>query len=263
MIASVNEIALESIELRPDGDTRMINFDHVFEIALSIHEVGLIEPIVVDRHHSLIAGAHRLWALKLLNMQTRGQTINRFKAMARHMGGLDGYKKIHRKLDENIQRLPLEVTYNFERVPVRVYDFDVQENIDQALQIEISENAQRRDYTSEEVLSLYHLLITKGFTDSRGRPKQGQRPVKPMIATIIGQSVRTVKRKLDQSMAEQTATPKQILRAEVLKTVKSITRLNKVLKNLSPQVKAGLCHSIEGQYIIEELYETLSEFIDD
>jgi hypothetical protein len=44
---------------------------------------------------------------------------------------------------------PLEVTYNFERVPVRVYDFDVQENIDQALQIEISENTQRRDYTSE------------------------------------------------------------------------------------------------------------------
>ena len=258
--SNVDEIPLPLIQDRADGYTRAVNFDHIFEIARSIHEVGLIEPIVVDQGYLLLAGAHRLWALKVLNLQTREQSIQDLREKANQLNDIRHFKRFHRTLNHQIQSLPRQTKFDFDRIPVRIYEIDSSKDTDQALQIEITENTQRRDYTSEEVLSLYNLLISKGYTDQRGRPKEGEKPVKAMIATIIGQSTRTVKRKLDQSKALEHATPEERHQAEVLKMIRYLSRINQSLQTLEPEIKVSLIQSIKGRAIISKLTQTLHTF---
>ena len=45
---------------------REVQSGDVKELADSIAEVGLINPIMVDQSHTLIAGLHRLEAMKML-----------------------------------------------------------------------------------------------------------------------------------------------------------------------------------------------------
>jgi len=80
-----------------------------------------------------------------------------------------------------------------------VLDFDSDGDPRRALAVEAAENAQRRDYTPTEVLALYERLVASGFTTRRGKPKEGEKPARPAIASIIGRSVRTVNRMLKQA----------------------------------------------------------------
>ena len=63
MKIQVNEIQVR--EGRRELDT-----DHVRELADSIRELGLLNPITVDKDHFLIAGLHRLEAVKLLEWRS-------------------------------------------------------------------------------------------------------------------------------------------------------------------------------------------------
>ena len=75
---------------------------------------------------------------------------------------------------------------------------------------------------SRIVMDLYDTLIRKGYVDPPGRPRKGQKAVKPMIATIIGQSLRTVRRKLNQAQKMKEATPQDLLHQNVKKMVKKM-----------------------------------------
>ncbi|MBK8185612.1 MAG: ParB N-terminal domain-containing protein [Candidatus Competibacteraceae bacterium] len=66
-------LPLTSIQPRPGGDSRLLKPDHILNLAESIVAVGLVEPPTVDCRGRLLAGAHRVAALRLLQADTRAR----------------------------------------------------------------------------------------------------------------------------------------------------------------------------------------------
>lgn len=87
MKIQVNEIQVR--EGRRELDT-----DHVRELAESIKELGLLNPITVDKDHFLIAGLHRLEAVKLLEWPEVECTVS----------SLEGLQAELAEIDENLVR---------------------------------------------------------------------------------------------------------------------------------------------------------------
>ncbi|MBW4474783.1 MAG: ParB/RepB/Spo0J family partition protein [Stenomitos rutilans HA7619-LM2] len=158
-VASVNNavVPLEAIKPR-DADTRPLNPAHVAALAESIAALGLIEPLAVDKQGRLLAGGHRLAAI----LQLKETDLKTFK---QHFAT---------------------------GVPVRVMEFDATAEPSRALEIEIAENEQRRDYTPSEVRAIAERLRQAGYKDGKGRPKAGEKALAPALQTIIGKSRRTV-----------------------------------------------------------------------
>jgi hypothetical protein len=257
---AAEEWPLEEITPRAGGNTRPLAPKHVFGLAMTIHELGLIEPIVIDRDGRLIAGGHRLMAMKLLQIATRSSTIQRLKRVIKEDLGARDADQAHRELDQLREDLPSEPSIDPQRIPVRVFNFDSSQDIDRALEIEISENSHRRDYTSKEILRLYELLLSKGYTDQRGRPREGSRAAKPMLATLIGRSVRTVKRKLEEArMKEAQRGADHEPRQEALRVIKRMKGLTRALRRLSPEASAVVRASLEAQHYADALLIGLTE----
>lgn len=147
-------------------DTRSLKYQHVEDLMKSIAALGLLEPLVVDSRGRLLAGGHRKAAIYLLKKQ-----------------------------------MPIEYIEHFpnELVPVRVLGFDANQNGDLALQVEIAENEKRRDYTPAEVRTLAERLKSAGYIDTKGRPAIGEKPLRPALQVIIGKSIRTVQRYLNEN----------------------------------------------------------------
>lgn len=150
-------------------DTRELHDDHVAELAESIAVLGLLEPLVVDKRGRMLAGGHRKAAI--LEVKESNP-----KAYARH--------------------------FSEDLIPVRILDIDAEKDPELALQIEVSENEKRRDYTPAEVRSLAERLIDAGYVDVKGRPAKGGKALRPALEVIIGKSIRTVRRYLNQAIAE-------------------------------------------------------------
>lgn len=152
-----------------EDDTRDLNQSHVLALADSITILGLIEPLVIDEDGRLLAGGHRHAAIALL-------------------------------AEEN----PETYTELFpdHKVPVRIMGFSSAEDPNRAIEIEISENELRRDYSKAEVLAIAEKLRDAGYKDTPGRPRKGEKRLKPALSTIFGKSIRTVERYL----AEKTPT---------------------------------------------------------
>jgi ParB family transcriptional regulator, chromosome partitioning protein len=150
---------------RPHADTRELNVEHVQELADSIAAVGLIQPLAVDKSGHLLAGGHRRAALHLLKQQDP-------ECFAKHFAG--------------------------DQIPVRVFEFRAKDEPGRAIEIEAAENEKRRDYTREEVLALAERLKAAGYRDKPGKPKAGEKSLRPAIGLIIGKSARTVRRYLNE-----------------------------------------------------------------
>jgi N6-adenosine-specific RNA methylase IME4/ParB-like chromosome segregation protein Spo0J len=87
------DIPVSKIKL-PKKRLRQVSKDKVRELAESISQVGLLQPIVVDKSNSLVSGMHRLEAHKLLkikNISVRVIDFNKFK-------------KTLSEIDENLKR---------------------------------------------------------------------------------------------------------------------------------------------------------------
>jgi len=160
-----SSLPLDSISDRPGGDTRPLNQRHVEALAESIATLGLIEPLVVDEAGRLLAGGHRRAALLLLQMQNP-------EAFAKHFPST--------------------------RIPVRVMPFDAAEDPALALEIEVTENEQRKDYSPAEVRKVADKLREAGYRDASGRPKKGEKTLKPALTVIFGKNIATVRRYLNQ-----------------------------------------------------------------
>ena len=158
-------VALDEIKDRK-VDTRDINQKHVAQLAESIGELGLLEPLVVDSRLRLLAGGHRLAAMQQL---------------------------IQEDPDKYAQQFPDRL------IPVRVMPFDADEEPDRALQCEVAENEKRRDYTSKEVRSLAERLLESGYIQRKGRLKEGEKALVPALRVIVGKSRATVMRYLSES----------------------------------------------------------------
>lgn len=161
-------IQLDEIKDRPHGDTRDLRQSHINELADSIEAVGLIQPLAVDSANHLLAGGHRRAALE----QLQETNIERFQEL-----------------------FPTGI-------PVKVFDFDALDDAGRATEIEIIENEKRRDYSKEEALAIADRLRKVGYEDVKGRPKKGQKPLKPALAAIIGKSKRYVQTLLNEGALE-------------------------------------------------------------
>lgn len=147
------ELPLEEIQPRPHASTRDLNPQHVKALAESIRALGLLEPLVVDRFGRLVAGAHRLAALRSLAVSGDWPTS----------------------------------------VPVRVLvKLDAASDARGALLVELAENEKRKDYSPSEVRALADRLRSAGFRDRGGRPRRGEKPLMPALEVAIGKSRRRI-----------------------------------------------------------------------
>lgn len=153
---------LDDIGDRYSEDTRQLNQEHVDELEKSIAASNLIQPLALDSKGRLLAGGHRRAAL----LRLRENNLERFEELFST------------------------------GIPVRIFEFDSETEPDRAIEIEIRENEHRRDYTPSEVRELADRLRAAGYEDIQGRPKTGQKVLKPKLIEIVGKSKRTVERYL-------------------------------------------------------------------
>jgi len=151
------------------ADTRKIREKHVKALELSILAIGLIEPLVVDQDGVLLAGGHRKAAIANLRQD---ETL---------------FKKVFPN-----------------GVPVRVMPFSAADNPAKALQVEVAENEQRRDYTAKEIRSIAEQLKEAGFEELKGRPSKTQKPLMPALSAVVGKSVRQLRRIINEDQKSRT-----------------------------------------------------------
>ena len=193
--AAQSTMPLGKIRERP-SDTRELKAQHVTDLADSIAALGLLEPLVVDRQGRVLAGGHRKAAIQLLK---------------------DGEPSVYAKLFPN------------EGVPVRIMGFDAEAEPDLALQVEIAENEKRRDYTVGEARALAERLRAAGYVDVKGRPAKGEKALRPALEVIMGKSLRTVRRYLNEESTE-SVTPDLLSEQEETKaSIASLRRLRSEL----------------------------------
>jgi ParB family transcriptional regulator, chromosome partitioning protein len=192
-------MSLGQIQARQQ-DTRPLNVKHVESLAESIAVLGLIEPLVLDTQGQLLAGGHRLAAINLLKQSQPDRYAHQFPG---------------------------------DRIPIRVLPFSAAAEPELALQIEVAENEQRRDYTASEVRDLAHRLRSAGYVDVKGRPKKGQKALMPALAVVVGKHLRTVQRYLSDEAnpatlmlepPENSPSQKSATRVALLK--QSLAKLN-------------------------------------
>jgi ParB family transcriptional regulator, chromosome partitioning protein len=166
-------LALDAIADRPGGDTRLLNPNHVNALSESILVLGLISPLTVDRKGHLLAGGHRRAALIKISVEQPERFAEQFP----------------------------------QGIPVRVMDLDAQSDEVDALQIEVEENTQRRNFTAAEIREAAKRLENAGYTKLRGRPRPGQKSLKRELATVFRLSEDRIQRILNDSEQKGRRTP--------------------------------------------------------
>lgn len=182
--------------LERKSDTRELRPQHVTDIADSIAILGLLEPLVIDTRGRMLAGGHRKAAIELLK-----------------------------------ERDPSLYTMLFpnEQVPVRIMGFDAEAEPDLALQVEVAENEKRRDYTVSEARALAERLRSAGYVDVKGRPGKSEKALRPALEVIIGKSLRTVRRYLNEEAEESRTDVTLSSQGESQVSIKSLRRLQSEL----------------------------------
>ncbi|HEY9625820.1 MAG TPA: ParB/RepB/Spo0J family partition protein [Coleofasciculaceae cyanobacterium] len=214
-------LSLDAIKQR-DQDTRPLNPGHVESLAESIAVLGLIEPLVTDSQGRLLAGGHRLAAIALLKEKDPDAFMERFL---------------------NAQ------------IPVRMLPFDAEEDPDLALQVEVAENEKRRDYTPAEVKAVADRLRAAGYSDLKGRPRKGDKPMMPALQLIIGKSLRTVQRYLSEDEEQESKSMTDVVLLQQILTKlqkwqrihKPTTEAEQALAKLFPKVEKAISHVLEQE----------------
>ena len=231
-----------------------------------VEQVGTRPPNKSARHISegelyregyLLAGGHRLMALRVLNPSTREAAIQALISQERARAGSEGADRTRELIYELLEGIPLTSEVDFSQIPVRPFDFSSHQDHDRALEVEIAETAVRKDFSPQEIMSLYQCLLAKGYCDPVGRPRRGERAVKPIIASLLGISVRTVRRKLKQAQLEQNRSEREWTLDEVKKAICAARRAQRALSHLSAAAEHMLRSSIEWSVTREELLGTL------
>ncbi len=195
-------VSLSSIKER-EHDTRPCNPTHIENLRESIAVLGLIEPLVVDENHRLLAGAHRLKAIQSLK-ETQLKEYN--------------------------------LQFKNDLIPVRIMDFKADENPKRALEIEVAENEKRRDYTPKEVRELAERLKKSGYKSTRGKPKAGEKSLAPALQVIVGKSRASIVRYLSNQDKNLNASNDSFRKPE--KILKKLQRdLNSLQRTFSDSLE--------------------------
>jgi ParB family transcriptional regulator, chromosome partitioning protein len=166
-------VPLVSILDRFSDDARPINQRHVEALRESISVLGLISPLTVDNKFRLLAGGHRRVALQLLAESEPKQFAQLFP---------DG-------------------------IPVRVMDIDSAADAVSALQIEVEENTQRKNFTPAEIKEAATRLEAAGYQRLKGRPRKDQKSLKRELASVFRLSEDRIQKILNDSTSKGRRTP--------------------------------------------------------
>jgi ParB family transcriptional regulator, chromosome partitioning protein len=214
-------LLLSQIQQR-EQDTRALNPKHVEALVESIAVLGLIEPLVVDQSGTLVAGGHRLAALRRLQSDRPQNFRQHFP---------DG------------------------SIPIRMLLFKVEDDPELALQIEVAENEQRRDYTPGEIRAIADRLRGAGYTELKGRPKQGQRALMPALSVVVGKHIRTVQRYLSDEPQNE----------KLEKSTTSVVLLQQALMKLKKwqQIEHGTQKEQELETVLLNLVQKIEDVLSD
>ena len=80
---------IPTAEVKINPGRRTANPEHIQELAKSIAEIGLLNPITVDHRHILIAGLHRLEAAKLLDWPEIECTVSNLEGLQAELAEID------------------------------------------------------------------------------------------------------------------------------------------------------------------------------
>ena len=89
MTREVRILLIPISEITISPGRREVQLEDVKELANSIAEVGLINPIMVDKSHTLIAGLHRLEAMKLLGRTEIECTVSDLAGLQAELAEID------------------------------------------------------------------------------------------------------------------------------------------------------------------------------
>jgi len=187
-------VDLDAIRDRPAGDSRHARAEHVLELAESIAAVGLLQPPALDMNRALVAGLHRREALRLLLTPpaARADLLARYQQVEH----LDPEETAERLLAlPKPQDLPEPLKAG--KIPCRVLvDLDAAKDPEAALAAEAAENTARKQYTPTEVEALATRLRAAGYRERGGRPRRGEKALRPALELVLGVSASTARRLL-------------------------------------------------------------------
>ena len=228
-VAGTRELlSLKQIAPRVDGDTRPLNQQHVSDLAESIEILGLISPLTIDQEGKLLAGGHRRAALDLIAEQSPERFAEHFSE------GIPVYR-----LDLRSEEAPIE-----------------------ALQVEIEENTQRRNYTADEIRQAAKRLEAEGFEKLKGRPREGQRSLKQALQRIFKLSDRRIQAILNDQPDQANSPPlitKRVISSTQRKATREIQKLTEQLEQYADATPAQRAAVIQLKSALITLESLASE----
>ncbi len=188
---------------------REVDVHEAVQRALAIAEHGLLQNLVVDRHGQLIAGAHRRWALGLLQ-EVSGNATYAKKKLQEYLPppktGPDGppaaqQKAAARWLSEAADQLAAGwEKHGFKNgVEVKTLDFSATAEPARAVAAEIVENTARSAFNRTDVMNAWQRMRDVGFIDVKGRPATGEMAIWPAMELLFGAHRKTLKKLLDEA----------------------------------------------------------------
>jgi hypothetical protein len=174
-------LPLEAIKNRVHNDLRPVIEERANTFARSIAMVGLIQPIAVDINDHLLAGDTRRRALTILK-EASGKSAADLQAVFPDAAP-----------EELTQIAAAWLTHGFDRgVPVHRMDIDSRTDPKAARNIETMENTQRHAFTKDEFKTVYRAYKAAGYKTTAGRPKKGERSIRPELVLVFGLSERHI-----------------------------------------------------------------------
>jgi ParB family transcriptional regulator, chromosome partitioning protein len=253
-------LSIPQIQDRPSGDSRPLSLTHVVDLAESISVLGLIEPLSVDRSNRLLAGGHRLAALRLLELppEQRREGIGRHVLRLPHSEiAADTWE--NKEADAQLDRLRALPQWT-SPIPVHAMEVDATEDTALALAIEMAENDKRRDYSPQDVKHLIQRLNSAGYRFERGRPREGQKAGLPLLQAIVGKSERTLRRLMEENRPngrlKDSPSPREVALTNTQKLASTLKQFQTQVTHLEvpPSEHERIHHWIEaGLHIIAEL----------
>lgn len=224
-IVTVSErVSLEDI-LDRTTNIRGVSEIRAQKFATSIAVVGLIQPIAIDRHGRLLAGDHRRRALQILR-EVSGNRERLQQLLP------DADADMAQKALSAWERLGLDAG-----VPVHRMDVDGEREPELAKAIELAENTNREDFTKEEVKKAWEQLRDAGYRDVVGRPKVGEKAMRPELALIFGKSLRTITSYLSEFRAAEERATETTQHASEAWVAEAAARLNALIPGARLAVK--------------------------
>jgi len=215
---------IESIKPRHEKVVgRPVVAAHVLRLAQSLTNETLVTACTVDCRCRLIAGAHRLTAALLLHTAPEDRPI----VWARWIGRSPQSHEL-----EHLQALPYQPD-RWRQIPVRVLiDVDSETDPARAIAAMAAENTLRKNMANEEVRQTIEALEAAGYSQRKGRPRKGDKPLRVALQETLGISERHAKRLLDE---HQKSTPASGPDPTTIK--RQVNRINKAIEKLRQQLR--------------------------